>query len=139
VSTLRTWATINICDTEKYPDTIGIRASMPGSGHPGECMYMRFQVEYFDPDAGDWAPGDATSSSGFRSVGAATRRESGWNFAISPPPEGEIYRLRGVVTFEWRNGRHVVRREVKHTHPGHPGTVGADPDGFSAGECRIEP
>src|SRR5689334_5834249 len=41
------WATINICDTAKHPDTIGIRASMPGSGKAKERMYMRFQVQYW--------------------------------------------------------------------------------------------
>jgi hypothetical protein len=26
------WATVNICDTEKNPDSMGIRAGMPGNG-----------------------------------------------------------------------------------------------------------
>jgi hypothetical protein len=135
------WATINICDTDKHPDTIGIRASMPGSGRKGERMYMRFQVQYFKVSANQWANGDATADSGFRPVGAAKyrRRESGWNFSISPPPAGQTYRLRGIVTFEWRKGDEVVRRARKRTRSGHPGTVGADPKTFSAAECTIRP
>ena len=50
------WATINVCDTAKHPDTIGIRASMPGSGTKGERMYMRFQVQYFQRVGQQWAP-----------------------------------------------------------------------------------
>src|SRR4051812_4344046 len=42
----RLWATINVCDTARYPDTVGVRASMPGTGTPGEEMFMRFQVQY---------------------------------------------------------------------------------------------
>src|SRR3954452_18804402 len=68
------WATINICDTAKHPDTIGIRASMPGSGKTRERMYMRFQVQYFRESVQKWAPTDATVDSGFKSVGAATFR-----------------------------------------------------------------
>jgi hypothetical protein len=67
------------------------------------------------------------------------RRESGWNFSITPPPAGQTYRLRGVVTFEWRKGKDVVRRAQKRTRSGHKGTFGADPKGFSSAECIIEP
>ena len=135
------WSTINICDTAKHPDTIGIRASMPGSGKKGEKMYMRFQVQYFRASTQKWAPTDATVDSGFQSVGAAKfrRRESGWNFSITPPPAGQTYRLRGIVSFEWRVGAKVVRKASKRTHSGHTGTFGADPAGFSAAECIIKP
>jgi opacity protein-like surface antigen len=135
------WATINICDTTKHPDTIGIRASMPGSGKAKERMYMRFQVQYFRNSTQTWAPADTTVDSGFQSVGSAKyrRRESGWNFSITPPPEGQTYRLRGIVSFEWRVGKKVVRSARKRTRSGHAGTYGADPKGYSAAECMIKP
>jgi hypothetical protein len=134
------WATVNICDTSKHPDTIGIRASMPGSGKE-EKMYMRFQVQYFRASTQKWAPTDATVDSGFQSVGSAKyrRRESGWNFSITPPPEGQTYRLRGIVSFEWRVHKKVIRRAIKRTHSGHKGTFGADPKTASAAECVIRP
>ena len=48
-----TWATVNVCDTAKQPDTIGIRASM--SGLPkGVKLSMRFRVQYKAAD-GTWA------------------------------------------------------------------------------------
>ena len=135
------WATINVCDSAKHPDTIGVRASMPGSGRKGERMYMRFQVQYFKVSANQWANGDATADSGFRSVGSAKyrRRESGWNFAITPPPAGQTYRLRGIVTFEWRKGPQVTHSVRRRTRSGHPSTTGADPKSFSAAECIIKP
>lgn len=135
------WATINICDTTKHPDTIGIRASMPGSGKSKERMYMRFQVQYWRASVKKWAPTDATVDSGFQAVGSAKykRRESGWNFSLTPPPEGQTYRLRGIVSFEWRIGKKVVRSATKRTHSGHKNTSGADPKGFSAAECTVTP
>src|SRR3954447_6919934 len=98
----RLWSTINICDTVKHPDVIGIRASMPGSGKRKERMYMRFQVQYFRQSSQKWVFLGASADSGFRSVGSAkyVRRESGWNFSIMPPPEGQTFRLRGVVNYE---------------------------------------
>jgi hypothetical protein len=135
------WATINICDTTKHPDTIGIRASMPGSGKAKERMYMRFQVQYWRASTKKWVPTDATVDSGFQSVGSAKyrRRESGWNFSITPPPAGQTYRLRGIVSYEWRVGKKVVRKAQKRTRSGHGGTFGADPKGASAAECVITP
>jgi hypothetical protein len=135
------WSTINICDTAKHPDTIGIRASMPGSGKPKERMYMRFQVQYFQTSSQKWTFLGANADSGFRAVGAAkyVRRESGWNFSIMPPPAGQTFRLRGVVNYEWRIGKKVVRKAQKRTRSGHGATSGADPKGFSAAECIIKP
>ena len=41
------WATVNVCDTAKHPDAIGIRASMPGTPR-GARLTMRFRVQYRD-------------------------------------------------------------------------------------------
>jgi hypothetical protein len=133
------WATVNICDTVKHPDVIGIRASMPGSGKPREKMYMRFEVQYFRASTQKWERLGASADSGFQAVGSAryVRRESGWNFSIMPPPKGQTYRLRGVVSYEWRLSRKVVRRAQKRTRAGHGQTSGADPKGFSAAECVL--
>ena len=43
------WATVNICDTAKQPDRIGIRAAMPGTPK-GARLYMRFRVQYRSGD-----------------------------------------------------------------------------------------
>src|SRR3954465_12413300 len=48
------WATVNVCDTPDNPDTIGIRGSIPGSGVPGEKMFLRFQVQYFSRSENRW-------------------------------------------------------------------------------------
>jgi hypothetical protein len=38
----RPWATINVCDTAKKRNSVGIRAGMPGTGEPAQRMYIRF-------------------------------------------------------------------------------------------------
>jgi hypothetical protein len=137
----RLWATINVCDTPAHPDTVGIRASMPGSGIAPERMFMRFQVQYFNTVDGRWTNIGAGGDSGFVAVGSARyqRREAGRSFVLNAPPAGQTYRVRGVVTFQWRRGDKVVRQARKRTRSKHPDTANADPKGFSAAECTIRP
>jgi hypothetical protein len=45
--------------------------------------------------------------------------------------------LRGRVQFEWRRGTKVLQRTKATTTAGHPGTAGAEPEGFSASMCEI--
>lgn len=132
------WATVNICDTEEHPDTVGVRGSMPGSGDAGERMYMRFQLQYFDRRDGKWHNIGASGDSGFVPVGSARykQRQSGRNFTVRPPKTGS-YLMRGAVTFEWREDGKVVRRARERTTSGHTRTAGADPAGFSAASCRV--
>jgi hypothetical protein len=132
------WTTINVCDTVGHPDAIGIRGSMPGGGDRRERMFMRFQVQYFDSRLQQWHNMGADGDSGFLAVGSARFhvRESGLTLTITPPPSGS-YLLRGVVTFEWRQGAQVVRRARKRTSAGHPGTAGSDPAGFTSATCEI--
>jgi hypothetical protein len=132
------WATINACDTVGHPDTIGIRASMPGSGDPDEEMFMRFRAQFFNPADGTWHDLSKGGDSGFVDVGSGRyrAREAGRFFAFAPPT-GRSYQLRGVVAFEWRKVGLVVRHAKKRTTAGRRSAVGADPPGFSAATCVI--
>lgn len=134
------WATVNVCDTASNPDTIGIRGSMPGGVARATEMFMRFQVRY-ERDDGSWRLLSSGGDSGFIDAGRArTRgsRQAGHSFRLSPPRAGNVYTLRGLVTFEWRaKDGTVVRRARRATTAGHRSTAGADPAGFSAAECTI--
>ena len=133
------WATVNVCDTAKHPDTIGIRGSMPGNGIRAQEMFMRFQLQYFATADKKWHNVGPSGDSGFISVGSAKfrRRQSGRNFTVQPPG-AEPYRLRGAVTFEWRKGTEVVRRARQRTTAGRGDTAGADPKRFSAATCVVK-
>ncbi len=133
------WATVNVCDTEQSPNTIGIRGSMPGSGRKGETMWMRFRVQYFSEREGIWHNFTSKGAdSGALRVGLHARyraRQSGYLFPFDPPA-GTTYRLRGAVYFQWRRGKRIVRRVKKVTTAGRAPTV-ADPKGFSAATCDV--
>jgi hypothetical protein len=130
------WATVNVCDTEAQPDTIGIRGSMPGTGNRADRMYMRFTVQYQASD-GTWRELSSGGVSRWESVGRGTweTRQSGYSFQVRPP-EGSV-RLRGLVRFQWRRRGRVVRREVRATEAGHRSTAGADPRGYSRAVCVV--
>jgi hypothetical protein len=134
------WATVNVCDTERNPDTLGIRASMPGLGRRGETLWMRFRVQYFSDSRGRWhnfTRGDGTDS-GYVKVARHSRhrsRQSGYMFPFSPDP-GEHYRLRGAVEFQWRRKGRVMRNARELTTKGRRVTV-ADPRGYSVATCDI--
>jgi hypothetical protein len=131
------WATVDVCNTPAQPDTIGIRASMPGDGRRAELMFMRFRVQYQDPTTLVWTD-SAGADTGYVRVGSAkfSALQSGTSFQFKPAP-GDRYVLRGAVGVEWRVGARVVRFAHIHTTAGHHTTVGSDPKGYSAAICTI--
>ncbi len=131
------WSTVNICDTQKSANVVGLRASMPGTGRKKERMFMRFRVQYKLAD-GTWKDFSSKgTNSGFQPVGSARykARQSGWKFPFEPDA-GQRFELRGVVNFQWRRGDKVVRRATKSTTPGHNVAL-AEPEGYSAATCEI--
>jgi len=115
------WATVNACDSPRFPNRVGVRASMPGNGSSGR-MLARFRLQYFSEGRG-WLP-----VAGGRSprvvLGSARRdRQGGYTFSVTPPAAGGFFHLRGVADLVWqrksfrakrvrirRRGRTVVRR-----------------------------
>jgi hypothetical protein len=127
------WATVNVCDTAKQPDRIGIRASMPGTPK-GARLSMRFLVQYKAGD--DWkAVEDADS--GWVNVGVArgSAVEYGWSFTFAPSTQTTM--LRGVVKFRWRRGNTLPKQSEVATEAGHKSSAGADPAGYSAATCSL--
>ena len=93
----RLWATVNVCDTAKHPNEVGIRASMPGTPR-GAGRRMRFRVQFRDGDRWRYVAG---ADSGWRRVrrAAGLAVESGWSFEFAPPAKPTTF--RGVVRFRW--------------------------------------
>jgi hypothetical protein len=132
------WATVNVCDTAASPDTIGIRARMPGNG-TRQRMWMRFRTQYYSRDDLSWHYVAQGGASGWVEAGSArfAFKETGYEFQFDPPAAGKAFTLRGVVEYQWRQGSKVKKRTRKFTERGHR-TVGADPKAFSAAQCRLE-
>jgi hypothetical protein len=97
------WATVNICDTARAPDSMGIRASMPGN-LSDQHMFMRFTAEYWSRANAAWTPVSGSGTSPWVHAGPADhgRRQAGWTFAFSAPPENVTFTMRARVEFQWR-------------------------------------
>jgi len=134
------WATINICDTETYPNVLCVRASMPGNG-TRQTMWMRFRATYYDRATETWhrIPGDSQSPWIKAGTARAEARQAGRRFTIEPPLPTSTHVVRGVVKFQWRRREtgEVVDRARKVTLAGHPTGSSGDPDDYSAGLCEI--
>jgi hypothetical protein len=131
------WATVNVCDTERSPNTIGIRGSMPGGRDERETLWMRFQVQYLSDVDDRWHYVTDGGDSGFVAVGSGRQkaRESGRSFRIDPNTGRSV--LRGRVSFQWRLRGEVVRRATKRTRKGHESSAGADPPNYTASTCTV--
>jgi hypothetical protein len=139
------WATVNICDTEANPDSMGVRASMSGNG-TDQRMWMRFRAEYWSRARQAWTPVSGAGVSPWVQLGSAelARRQAGWTFVFAEPPTGVAFTMRAQVQFEWRRKRprragpsRLVRSEVRTTATGMRGVRGGDPPGTSRAMCLI--
>ncbi|MGH2762230.1 MAG: hypothetical protein ACRDL0_16650 [Thermoleophilaceae bacterium] len=157
------WATVNICDTGRAPDAMGIRAGMPGNG-TRQRMFMRFTAQYWSRSRQDWSSVAGSGVSPWVRAGSALhdRRQAGWTFEFAPPPPGITFTMRALVEFEWRLSREQVARRAKRlrrlgkrrrarrvrhargvrsvvraTETGIPDVRGGDPAGTSKAMCLI--
>jgi hypothetical protein len=147
--TPKLWATINLCDTAAAPNSMGVRAGMPGN-RSRQRVFLRFRAEYWSPTIQAWAPVADRGVSPWVSAGQARfeRRQAGWTFEFAPPPAGVTYTMRAIVEFEWRGprrsrahdrgaSRRVVRSVSRVTETGIRGVAGGDPAGTSKAMCLI--
>lgn len=136
------WATVNVCDTARAPNTIGIRASMPGNG-TSQKMYMRFEAQWYSTKRHKFVP--TGSSSRWIPAGSARYESSqlGFSFQFDNPPAGTSFLMRGKVDYEWRARRKrrtvVVRERTRYTKAGIADAVAGDPPGRSDAQCLIRP
>lgn len=137
----RLWATVNACDTAAQPDTLGIRASMPGNG-TRQRLLMRFQAQFYDKDTGLYENSGAPTR--WIDVGDARFRttQAGYSFEFDPPPAGTEFTFRGLVSFEYRARRKgrlvVVKRARRITESGLRRVERGDPRGTSEAVCVIK-
>jgi hypothetical protein len=132
------WATIDVCNPADQANTIGIRGSMPGDGVAHDKLYMRFRLQYQEATGKRWVDLAHGADSGFVFVGAASSaRQAGRSFQLVPVPGKPAFTLRGVVSFQWRHGEHVVEQVSRPTGAGHQSLAGADPANYSAATCLM--
>ena len=142
------WATVNICDTERSPNALGVRTSVPGDGS-GRRVYARFTAQWWSRTKQEWLTVGGTGTTDWLYVASLdwSAEQAGWTFHFSQPPAGTTYVLRGIVELTWRRreardrGRvarwSVVRRRALLTETGMTRVQGGDPNGTSKAMCLL--
>ncbi len=125
------WATVNICNTVRYPDVIGIRGQMPSLGFT-TTLYMRFQVDYYSIKDHRFEPDPGVGKLIRLGRGTHGSHQTGVAFRIRPPAI-----LSGTVTFEYRRAGRLLGRAVRQTTHGERHVDFADPRGYSTATCRF--
>jgi hypothetical protein len=133
------WATIDVCNPADQPNAIGVRGSMPGDGESRDRMYMSVRLQYLSRTSRQWTDLGGIASPGFIPVGGGgSARQGGLLLTLKAMPAGSpAQKFRGVVDFQWREGKKVVYAASRATSAGHVSLAGADPRGFTAATCRI--
>ena len=142
------WATVNRCDTATAPNSMGVRAAMPGDG-TRQRMYVRFTAQFYSHERAHWLTAAGSGQSPWLYVGLARYRslQTGWTFPFAAPPRGTVFRVRALAEFQWRSRRRVGRRKRvrwvvtmrrKRVTKAHVrGAEGGDPVGTSRASCDI--
>ena len=153
------WATVNICDTEKSPNALGVRTSVPGNASD-ERIFARYTAQWWSSADQEWKTVGGSGVTDWVYLGDAdmTSRQAGWTFRFVQPSPGTTYVMRGVVELQWRDevsvarrsrkarGRRKVRRAQRVavvrertllTKTGMKGVNGGDPAGLSKAMCLI--
>jgi hypothetical protein len=128
------WATINICNSRRYKDSVGVRGQMPTLGFPAN-LSMRIQTESWAPKTKRFVP--ITFSTAVRTVSlgqwSKNLQQAGAVFPFDP----HSGLLSATVTFTWTRNRTVLGHVTKPVTAGHRDADYASPPHYSAAQCRI--
>jgi hypothetical protein len=125
------WATVNICNTRRYPDRIGIRGQMPSLGFAA-ALSMDIQVDYLPSGDERFTPVPGASRMiGLQSTSGLRQEGANWSFT------SHTGTLSGTITFEWALDGKVLGQVTRATTAGHPDAEFASPPHFSAAHCTI--
>jgi hypothetical protein len=126
------WATVNICDTRRHPNIIGVRGQMPGLGFPA-WLSMKVQVNYWSKQKHRFLPSPGASelvrlgrSSTLLQQGGATM---------------QFQKFRGylnaTIEFIWKRSGRLLGETTRRTTAGHRQADFGDPKHHSAKQCNI--
>lgn len=132
------WATVNLCDTKRFPNTMGVRVAMGATDHR-DSIYARIRVQFQPAGSHRFRDLRKAGDSGWLKLGKGNfvQRQGGFRFVFNAPPKGERFVLRGRVNYQWRRGKRVIARRKRFTKAGHPGADQGDPKHYSARRCVI--
>ena len=105
------WATVNVCDTAKSPNALGVRTSVPGNGS-NQRIFARYTAQWWSGAKQEWLTVAGSGVTDWVALGSAdmASRQAGWTFRFVQPPAGTTYVMRGVVELQWRDPTRATRR-----------------------------
>lgn len=126
------WATVNICNTKRNRDVIGIRGQMPALGFQ-TVLIMDVQVYYRSLQTNKYVPDPFVKEHVLLGPASTALHQDGASFRIVPPAN-----LKGQITFSWVLNGKVIASTTRMTKGGVKGVDFADPRGYSAATCVIK-
>jgi hypothetical protein len=129
------WATVNICDTRRYPNTIGVRGQMPALGF-SSSMTLDIQVNYYSKAKKRFLPSPSPDATKAIRLGSSSDliQQAGWTFGGWPPHTGL---LNATIKFVWKRSGQVLGQTTRRTTAGHHDADFGSPPRYSAKQCRI--
>ena len=126
------WATVNICDTHRHPDTLGIRGQVPALGF-SSSISIAVSVDFWNPETKRFKPDPGTRRLIHLGSPSTGVHQQGVTFEFDP----HAGRFRGNATFMWKRGGKLLGQTDRLTTGGHRDADFGDPHGFSAATCTI--
>ncbi|MGO9959259.1 MAG: hypothetical protein ACLP50_25360 [Solirubrobacteraceae bacterium] len=128
------WATINICNSRRYRDILGVRGQLPALGFPSE-LSMDIQVNYWSTGENRFVAIDSPKAISKVSLGSASTEAQQGGGVFSFPPHSGL--LNATIEFTWTLDGKVIGQTQRRTTAGHPGADFGSPPHFSAASCEI--
>lgn len=127
------WATVNVCNSKRYPDTLGIRGQMPALGFPA-WLTLNIRLNYYNQQKKQFVPlthgGTKLVRLGRWSSGL---QQGGYLFSFKP----HAGLLNATVQFIWRRSGKLLGETSRPTTAGHHMADYGSPAHYSAQQCQI--
>jgi hypothetical protein len=126
------WATVNICNSRRYPNTLGVRGQMPALGFPA-WLSMRIALNYYSRQKKKFVPDPGSTKIIRLGRSRSGLLQGGAVYAFRPHPG----LLNATVQFFWRRSGRLLGSTTLLTTGGHSGADFGSPPHFTAAQCRI--
>ncbi len=128
------WATVNICDSPRHRNDLGVRGQMPTLGF-SSTLFLVIQVNYWSQAQRRFLPIQSNLATTRLSLGSVSTglQQAGAVFPFHP----HTGLLNATVTFIWTRGGKVIGQTVRRTTADHKDVDHSSPPRFSAAQCRI--
>lgn len=129
------WATVNICNSQRDRNVVGVRGQMPTLGF-GAALTMTVALDAFNPLAQRFEAVASPNAVNHVALGThATGLQQGG--AEFPFHAGTTGLWRATVTFAWSRDGRVLARATRQTAGGHRDADFGSPAHYTAATCRI--